>query len=391
MDVYADVLKRFEALGLAAKRKDAKGAEVDVISLPFSLAAPEVAVGGLAGAPPRGLTFEDGTKPESRLAELLLMARLEGIEVKDEAGFEERLLTFTASDETRDRYGDVILVDGKMTVEGKTKSYGKGWLLKDYRANPVFMPFHAHSAIPLGVAIDTWVEKEPRKRLRQTVLMATADVNPLAPQVLAAYKQRVLRTVSVGFMPVWSKVFVPHDEQEREAWNLGPQGYLFGEQELWENSAVAIPANPNAKLEGMTGEEAVRFVRFADEVKDAAPELAYQIRSALMSGAGFVDAPRREALTGDPAARDDHGDDPASPGSSEVLAALSATHRMVEQVMDALGAVEREVKTLRSTVEAKSGAPGDGAAQDSDDLYSGVFDGFKKLERAAERAPEKES
>lgn len=390
---HEEILGRFEKLGLAAKRKTSDGHEVDVLSIPFVLAAPELRVGGLKDQPARGVV--EGA--ENRLAELLALAAAAGVDAATDPTFEERLLTFTASDETRDRYGDVILVDGKLGA----KRYGKGWQLKEYKKNPVFMPFHSYDTIPLGMAVDTWTETEPRKRLRQTVLMDNGEANPAAPQVLAAYRKRILRTVSVGFMPTHDRIYIPDNEEERTAWNLGPYGYLFAEQELWENSAVSIPANPNARLEGMSGAEVARMMRFSDELKDTSPELSYQLRSGLFRGAGLVevktgestetqgtedpapDAPADPPLTPPAPAGDDLPNTPPAEPDPELMSALSALQRMVEELKVAVGAMQRDMAAMRSVVVEKA-VPGAPASEPEEpDPLGPLFDGFQKLERAA--------
>ncbi len=89
--------------------------------------------------------------------------------VADKTDFKARLIRFIASDDTQDRYGDRITVDGKI---GKTV-FGEGWKLANFERNPVFMPFHDYGQLPLGVALKTFKDVSPgrRKALRMAVLM----------------------------------------------------------------------------------------------------------------------------------------------------------------------------------------------------------------------------
>jgi hypothetical protein len=281
---------RFKALGAHVDR----GGN-DVFLQPYAMESDELETTPAAyQAVPARLA-----KMINRLEELRQMAAAAGIPdalLRDEGtdgkeGFAERLLTFTASDETRDRYGDRILVDGTLALkDGSIKKFGKGWQLDNFRKNPVFMPFHSYSTIPLGQAVDTWTDqKGKRKRLRMTVLMNDGTANPLAPLITAAYKARDMRSVSVGFMPI--KAHYPEDAEERAALDLGPYGYIFGEQELWENSAVAIPANPNAtdETKGVDASQVAGLMRLADAAQDVEPTFALQLRAALPSTRTIVD------------------------------------------------------------------------------------------------------
>jgi hypothetical protein len=283
------LVDRYKKLGAHVDRDG-----TDVFLQPFAIEESELETAGYATMPAR---LRTGV---SRLEELRDMGKAAGIPetlLRDESeagkeGFADRLLTFTASDETRDRYGDRILVDGTMTLkDGSVRKFGKGWQLGNFLKNPVFMPFHQYSTIPLGQAIDTYADqKGKRKRLRMTVLMGDGSTNPIAPLILAAYKAREMRAVSVGFMAL--KAYSPADPDERSELDLGQWGVIFGEQELWENSAVAIPANPNATDEKDVQDPArvAGLLRLADQVAAAgAQEFAYVLRGMLPKGSTSVD------------------------------------------------------------------------------------------------------
>jgi hypothetical protein len=154
------------------------------------------------------------------------------------------ILDFIASDETLDRFGEVISA--------------AGWRLEAYRRNPVFQNAHQYGDIifTLGKALLTEVRRltpgdgrEPeRLALFQRVQFAT-DINPLARIAYGLYRGRFLNAVSVGFVPLrWT-------DSDGPAAPGGPAStpcrrrYL--EQELLEVSAVSIPANPNALQLGL--------------------------------------------------------------------------------------------------------------------------------------------
>ena len=147
----------------------------------------------------------------------------------DAAGSESHdlpsVLDFIASDETLDRYDEIISASG--------------WQLANYRRNPVFQNAHQYGDVifTLGKALITEVRDG---RLYQRIQFAT-DVNPMARIAYGLYRGKFLNAVSVGFIPV--------------RWENGSaeKGFRrkYVEQELLEVSAVGIPANPNALALGL--------------------------------------------------------------------------------------------------------------------------------------------
>src|SRR5579859_1454098 len=114
------------------------------------------------------------------------------------------VLDFIASDESLDRYGEVISASG--------------WLLDTYRRNPVFQNAHQYGDIvfTLGRALIT----EVRPGISSTPLSATptahsapltahlfqrvqfaTDINPMARIAYGLYRAKFLNAVSVGFIP----------------------------------------------------------------------------------------------------------------------------------------------------------------------------------------------
>lgn len=140
-------------------------------------------------------------------------------------GPEPAVMDFVASDETLDRYDEVVSAEG--------------WRLESYRRNPVFQNAHQYGDIlfTLGKALVTEVREA---RLYQRVQFAV-EVNPMARIAYGLYRGRFLNAVSVGFIPVRWETGGPDAGFRRK--------YL--EQELLEVSAVGIPANPNALQLGL--------------------------------------------------------------------------------------------------------------------------------------------
>jgi phage portal protein BeeE len=139
------------------------------------------------------------------------------------------ILDFISSDETLDRYGEIITA--------------AGWQLDHYRKNPVFQNAHQYGDVlfTLGKALITEVRTiEGRPVLFQRIEFAT-EVNPLARIAFGLYQGGFLNAVSVGFVPI--------------RWENGTAASAFTRkylaQELLEVSAVSIPANPNALALGL--------------------------------------------------------------------------------------------------------------------------------------------
>jgi hypothetical protein len=209
---------------------------------------------------------------------------------------QQPVLDFIASDESLDRYDEVISASG--------------WRLDSYRRNPVFQNAHQYGDImfTLGKALVTEVRNadcglrnseelqsgdfDPRSALRaphsalpqaphsafrtssgfrtpsylfQRIEFAT-EVNPIARIAYGLYKGKFLNAVSVGFIPLrWEDSHgIEHSAgkssqalSERHSFEpLGlsapePFRRRYLEQELLEVSAVGIPANPNALALGL--------------------------------------------------------------------------------------------------------------------------------------------
>jgi len=154
----------------------------------------------------------------------------------------DNVLEFTGSDETVDRAGDI------MTLEG--------WDLESYLKNPVFMLFHDYRSLPVGKAIEV-VKDMTAKKLRFKIEFPTEDVYPLGQTVKKLYQNKFLNATSVGFVP--KKWEARTDESGKEA-----VGRKYLEQELLELSAVPVPCNPNALMEScgkgiFTADECVKM------------------------------------------------------------------------------------------------------------------------------------
>lgn len=164
---------------------------------------------------------------------------------------EEPVMDFIASDETLDRYNEVIRQDG--------------WQLENFRANPVIPDCHDYSSIGkiLGKALSVGIADG---KLVNRVEFFTA--NPLGQLAYDGAKGGFIKSQSVGFIPLEWTSGIGKDEPTR----------TYTRCELLEISLVCVPANPGATIEAMlksgaTSKEHVRnaaeFLRqFSDEKAD---------------------------------------------------------------------------------------------------------------------------
>lgn len=140
---------------------------------------------------------------------------------------DEGAMTFVASEETEDRFGDLLSADG--------------WQLEAFQENPVFLFAHNHAIPPIGRVEKIWIDG---KKLMATVQWDSAD--PFAMAVKGKYERGFMRAVSVGFRAL--------EFEERESQQpKGLRTIHFIKQELLEVSAVPIPAHPAALKKAFEG------------------------------------------------------------------------------------------------------------------------------------------
>lgn len=136
-----------------------------------------------------------------------------------------RTVEFIISDNTTDRYGDIVNQD---------------WDLKNYWNNPVLLWGHDPSQIDnvLGKCLEINTQEEDDRTITTAKFqLAEAGTSKGVDTVFKLIQQGILRTVSVGF--------ISHEIAQAENQNGEAQNILKG-NELLEVSVVPIPANPNA-------------------------------------------------------------------------------------------------------------------------------------------------
>jgi HK97 family phage prohead protease len=133
-------------------------------------------------------------------------------------------MEFTLSDETPDRYGDIVSA--------------AGWELANFKRNPIALFGHDYH-FPIGRWADLHIDKEA-KGLRGKLQMAPKGTSARIDEIRTLIEHDILRAVSVGFRPTAT----PESLKDKDGKDTG--GVRFLRQELLECSVVPIPANPNA-------------------------------------------------------------------------------------------------------------------------------------------------
>jgi len=129
-------------------------------------------------------------------------------------------LDFVLSDETPDRIGDIIMVDG--------------WDLASFKKNPIAL-FSHRSDFPVG----TWKNlRSEKSALRGELSLAPEGTSDRIDEIRRLINAGILRAASVGFRPRAYEAIKDNDGNF--------VGYRFTKQELLETSLVSVPANPNA-------------------------------------------------------------------------------------------------------------------------------------------------
>lgn len=155
-------------------------------------------------------------------------------------------VSFVASTSSPDRYGDII--------------DQKGWILENYKKNPVVLLNHDSNQLPIGkghvhvrddkLVIDVQFDQEDER----------------AREVERKAKKGFMNAVSVGFRPLESK---SRSELPEDNKYYGKRGMYYSKSELLEVSIVTIPAN---------GEATMLEQKFYNAIKE---ELVEEVKSII--------------------------------------------------------------------------------------------------------------
>jgi DNA-directed RNA polymerase subunit RPC12/RpoP len=162
------------------------------------------------------------------------------------AGDEGRVLSYVVTDETVDRYGDIVRA--------------KGVNFLNYHKNPVVQFAHNYDQPPVGVSIRTWYDAE-KNCVRSWALFYSKEVDSSgrADLIFRIANANGMRACSIGFMAVETNR--PQKSEEREAMGLGEWGVEFLVVDMMEFSPCPVPANPNCLSDSMKSAYRSAFVK----------------------------------------------------------------------------------------------------------------------------------
>lgn len=230
-------------------------------------------------------------------------------------------LLFVMSDETVDRMGDVI--------------EAAGWQLVNFQRNPIALWEHRGSQ-PIGIWENVRVEG---KRLVGRLKLAAAGTSAQIDELRALVEQRILRAVSVGFLPsAYEKIL---DKQ-----NEWTGGFKFTKAELLECSLCSVPANPAAiqaaKSLGVSEDTISRFLTAGPNPTSARrSKSAATVRSELASR---LAGSRDKSVASPPKPK------PTNPGGQ----AMRIADR-IEAAQKRLAAIKDETAALMKAVDDDGG------------------------------------
>ena len=133
----------------------------------------------------------------------------------------DRTATFIASDDSVDRYGDIVDANG--------------WDVRDFKKNSLFLFGHQSHKLPIGKVLRTWVEGN---KFMAKVMFLPEGLDDFADKCWRLLQGEFLKAVSVGFMPIKQEPIYNDDGRYI--------GTHFLKQALLELSLVPLPANANA-------------------------------------------------------------------------------------------------------------------------------------------------
>lgn len=145
---------------------------------------------------------------------------------------------FIMSDETIDRDGEVIKVDG--------------WDLKNFKKNGPLLFGHRHDLPAIGVV--GRAVKEDGLLKAKGVRFAKEGIYDLADTVHGLVDDKILKAVSVGYIPK-KRSYPSQDDDDKDVKGKKKPRVITEEAELYELSIVNVGANPNALAALKSAEE----------------------------------------------------------------------------------------------------------------------------------------
>lgn len=174
-------------------------------------------------------------------------------------------ISVVCSTEVMDRAGEVIHQDG--------------WILDDFKANPVFLAAHMHRSItgqPMVIGSFKDIGVKQSCSLDGDIKFASTT---LGKEYATLYGEKHMRAVSVGFDPVRQELRKDND--------TGKMVMHYLEQKLIEVSAVAVGCNQEALAKsfgmGHLAEKDLLTTMIADAVKASGEKMLIDIKAFLQN------------------------------------------------------------------------------------------------------------
>lgn len=187
-------------------------------------------------------------------------------------GYEGRVLSYRVSDETQDRYGDVI--------------EAKGANFDNYKKNPVIMFAHNYGSMPVGNSIKYGIDKSKGFVWAWGLFPdRTVDSTGWGDLTYKMARAGFLKACSVGLIPHEAKI--PKTESEAKEMGVGKWGIRITKWDVLEWSPCGIPANPNALQNMFTGKTQKSLGVFQPEDLDLIVKASEQLSGKEEIPAGF--------------------------------------------------------------------------------------------------------
>jgi len=271
-------------------------------------------------------------------------------------GDEHRIREYVVTDETVDRYGDIVRA--------------KGVSLVNYKKNPVVQFAHDYEQPPVGISIKTWYDKDANC-IRSWALFNGADADPSGRSdlIFRLVESNRMRACSIGFMPM--EVRRPKNDEERAAMGLGPMGVEFIKSDQMEFSPCPVPANPNALNSAFVKSYQEEFLKTLRSGRFTTKDVE-TIRKYPLFGTDALDLFIQEldARSVIPVVAD-------VPKASAITLSIEGLVTLTEKIIElgteiknateSITSMQSQFKSLASTVEKLS------AGADEDRLYDEVF------------------
>jgi len=157
-----------------------------------------------------------------------------------------RVRRFRATDDTVDRYGEVVLA--------------RGVDFSNFAKAPRLMQFHEYNMWPIGKIVAAGVVGE---EMLMDAEFDPAHIDEQADMILAKIDHETVNTGSIGFIPAEGGIAFPsgkNSDEEKDLFERYPGvRRIYTKWELLEFSIVPIPANPNAVLSALQKDAQRRF------------------------------------------------------------------------------------------------------------------------------------